>query len=51
MTTVEALKALAVTMKGSGTVDDVPGETISDVIEYISDNWEAIKTAIKGEQA
>lgn len=49
MTIVDELKALAVAMKGSGTVDDVPGETVSEVIAWITENWAAIKAAIKSE--
>lgn len=47
MTIVEELKELAATMKGSGTAADIPGETVSDVIAWIKDNWADIKTAIK----
>ena len=49
MTIVDQLKQLAAAMMGSGTAEDVPGETVSDVIAYITENWSAIKTAIKAE--
>lgn len=49
MTIVEELKQLAAAMMGSGTAAEVPGETASDVIAYIAENWSAIKTAIKAE--
>lgn len=49
MTVVEELKVLAVAMKGSGTVADIPGETVSEVIHWISENWATIKAAIKAE--
>ena len=40
MTTVEALKNLAVAVIGGGkTAADIPGETISEVIQYIADNY------------
>ena len=55
MTIVESLKTLAATMKGSGTATfkgwataaDIPGETVSDVVEWITANWAAIKAEIK----
>ena len=36
MTNVEVLKNLAVAYKGSGTVDDIPGNTCAEVINYIA---------------
>ena len=48
MTIVDELKALAATMSG-GTADSIPGETISDVINWMSENWATIKAAIKSE--
>jgi len=39
MTTVEALKKLAAKLL-SETVDNIPGETIPDVISYIAENYE-----------
>ena len=47
MTIVESLKTLAATRKGSGTAADIPGETVSDVVEWITANWAAIKAEIK----
>lgn len=39
---VLALKNLAVAMLGGDlTVDDVPGDTIAEVINYIADNYTA----------
>lgn len=39
MTTVEALKKLAAKLLDE-TVDNIPGETIPDVISYIAENYE-----------
>ena len=36
MRTIEALKNLAVAIKGSGQVSDIPGDTIPEVIEQIT---------------
>lgn len=49
MTIVEELKELAAAMKGTGTGKDIPGETVSDVIKWMKDNWADIKAAIKSE--
>ena len=46
---VEELKELAAVMKGSGDAKDIPGETVSDVIGWIKENWADIKAAIKSE--
>lgn len=36
MRTIEALKNLAVAIKGSGQASDIPGDTIPEVIEQIT---------------
>ena len=36
MRTIEALKELAVALKGSGQAADIPGDTIPEVIEQIT---------------
>lgn len=41
MTIVDALKNLAVAIKGSGTPADVTGNDIAEVIQYIATNWPA----------
>ena len=35
----EALKNLAVAVAGSGDAEDITEEKISDIIQYIADNW------------
>lgn len=49
MQIVDAIKNLAVAMKGSGNSEDIKEDQISDVIQYIADNWSTIKEGIAGE--
>ena len=39
MRNVDALKKLAVAMKGSGTASDIDADRIAGVISYIADHW------------
>lgn len=39
MRNVDALKKLAVAMKGSGTASDIDADRIAEVISYIADHW------------
>lgn len=39
MTTVEALKNLAVAIGSAGSVEEINGNTIPEVIQYIADNY------------
>lgn len=48
MQIVDAIKNLAVAMKGSGSSEDIKEDQIADVIQYIADNWETIKEGIGG---
>lgn len=41
MQILDALKELAVKIKGSGSVDDITEDQIAECIKYISDNWKA----------
>lgn len=41
MTTIEALKNLAVAMGCADSVDAVTGDTIPEVIQFIADNYTA----------
>lgn len=46
MQIVEAIKNLAVAMKGSGEASDIDTDQIAEAIQYMADNWEEIKTGI-----
>ena len=48
MQIVDAIKNLIVAMKGSGTVSDIPGDQIADVIQYMADNWSTISAGWTG---
>lgn len=39
MRTIDALKELAVAIKGSGQASDIPGDTIPEVIEQITEAY------------
>ena len=41
MTTVEALKNLAVTLGCATDVESIPADTIPEVIQFIADNYTA----------
>lgn len=43
MRTIDALKELAVAIKGSGQASDIPGDTIPEVIEQITEAYLASK--------
>lgn len=47
MRTIDALKELAVAIKGSGQTSDIPGDTIPEVIQQIT---EAYKESQKTEE-
>lgn len=44
---VDSLKRLAVKMKGSGTVSDIPGSSVSSVIDHMTEIYSG--TGAKGE--
>ena len=46
MQIVDAIKNLAVAMKGSGKPEDIETDQIADVIQWMSDNWAVIKAGI-----
>ena len=48
MQIVDAIKNLAIAMKGSGSVEDITTDQIAEAIQYIADNWEAISAGIGG---
>jgi len=48
MQIVDAIKNLAVAMKGSGSVEDITTDQIAEAIQYIADNWETISAGIGG---
>ena len=48
MQIVDAIKNLAIAMKGSGSVEDITTDQIADAIQYIADNWETISDGIGG---
>ena len=46
MQIVDAIKNLAIAMKGSGSVEDITTDQIAEAIQYIADNWETISAGI-----
>lgn len=48
MQIVDAVKNLAIAMKGSGSVKDITENQIADVIQYMADNWDTISAGIGG---
>ncbi len=48
MQIVDAIKNLAIAMKGSGSVEDITTDQIAETIQYIADNWETISDGIGG---
>lgn len=48
MQIVDAIKNLAIAMKGSGPVEDITTDQIAEAIQYIADNWETISDGIGG---
>ena len=48
MQIVDAIKNLAIAMKGSGSVEDISTNQIADAIQYMADNWDAISAGIGG---
>lgn len=48
MQIVDAIKNLAIAMKGSGSVVMSSTDPIADAIQYIADNWGAISAGIGG---
>lgn len=48
MQIVDAIKNLAIAMKGSGSVEDITTDQIADAIQYMADNWGAISAGIGG---
>lgn len=48
MQIVDAIKNLAIAMKGSGSVEDITTDQIADAIQYIADNWDTISAGIGG---
>ena len=39
MKIADALKNLAVAIKGSGATEDITEERVADIIQYMADNW------------
>ena len=48
MQIVDAIKNLAIAMKGSGTVEDITTDQIAEAIQYMADNWDTISAGIGG---
>lgn len=48
MQIVDAIKNLAIAMKGSGSVEDIITDQIAEAIQYIADNWGTISAGIGG---
>ena len=48
MQIVDAIKNLAIAMKGSGSVEDITTDQIAEAIQYIADNGETISDGIGG---
>ena len=48
MTISEAIKNLAVAIKGNGDASDINEKTIAQVIQYMADNWADISSGIGG---
>lgn len=46
MQIVDAIKNLAIAMKGSGSVEDITTDQIAEAIQYIADNGETISAGI-----
>lgn len=46
MRVIDAVKNLAVAIKGSGEVSDIDTDQIAEAIQYMADNWEEIKAGI-----
>lgn len=46
MQIVDAIKNLAIAMKGSGSVEDITTDQIAEAIQYIADNWGTISAGI-----
>lgn len=51
MQIVDAIKNLAIAMKGSGSVEDITTDQIAEAIQYIADNWGTISAGIGGGEA
>lgn len=48
MQIVDAIKNLTITMKGSGSVENITTNQIADAIQYMADNWDTISAGIGG---
>lgn len=48
MQIVDAIKNLAIAMKGSGSVEDITTDQIAEAIQYMADNWDTISAGIGG---
>ena len=46
MRVIDAVKNLAVAIKGSGEVSDIDTDRIAETIQYMADNWEEIKAGM-----
>lgn len=51
MQIVDAVKNLIIAMKGSGSAKDITENQITDVIQYMADNWKDISENIGGGEA
>lgn len=49
MQIVDAIKNLAIAMKGSGSVEDISTDQIAETIQYMADNWGDISAGMGGE--